>query len=80
MSVWELTAYDTEMRNVRCREYTRSQRTAELWEQIPRIQFTDSGHGIVFIASLHVGRRLPTIRRMEWADKHLRALRSGKSA
>lgn len=75
MSVWRLEAYDTEMREARCREYTTSRRMAEKWERIPRIQFTDSGHGIVFLATPHTGRREPTIRRMDWADKHLREIR-----
>lgn len=73
--VWQLEAYDTEMREARCREYTTSRRTAELWERIPRIQFTDSGHGIEFIAREHSGPRRPTIRRMGHADEWLRKLR-----
>lgn len=76
--VWELEGYDTEMREVRCREYTTSRRTAELWAQIPRIQFTDSGHGIVFDARPHKGRRRPTIMRMDHANRWLRELRSKK--
>lgn len=77
MSVWKLEAYDTDMREARCREYTTSKRMAEKWERIPRIQFTDSGHGIVFIATPHPPRtrREPTVRRIDWADQHLRQMR-----
>lgn len=77
MPVWMLEAYDTEMREARCREYTTSERKAKKWEEIPRIQFTDSGHGIVFIATPKKPGtgRLPTIRRMEHADRHLRGTR-----
>jgi hypothetical protein len=72
MAVWCLEAYDTEMREARSREYTTSKRMAERWEQIPRVQFTDSGHGIVFIARPHRGKRLPTMRRLDYADDHMR--------
>jgi hypothetical protein len=72
-----LEAYDTEMREARCREYTTIKRLAEKWQRIPRIQFTDSGHGIVFNAWPHPpgGKRQPTLRRMQWADQHLREMR-----
>jgi hypothetical protein len=76
MSVWELEAYDTELRQARCREYTTSERMAVAWEEIPRIQFSDSGHGIVFNALPHSGRRKPTMRRMDHADRELRRLKA----
>ena len=62
--VWELVAYDTELREARAREYTSSPRRAEAWKRIARIDFTDSGHGIVFQATPHSGRRKPTLRGM----------------
>lgn len=63
MTVWCLEVYDTEMREARTRKYTRSQRTADTWKRIPKVQFTDSGHGLIFTATPHPygGRRLPTI-------------------
>ena len=36
--------------DVRYRAYTTSAKKAEAFNRIPRIQFTDSGHGIVFSA------------------------------
>lgn len=64
MSTWMLEAYGTDSRyrdDVRHRSYTRSKRKAEAFSRIPRIQFTDSGHGIAFYAKeLQRGeRRLP---------------------
>ena len=51
MPHWELLAFSTEMRgDVRYREYTRSREKAERFGRIPRIDFTDSSHGIVFSA------------------------------
>lgn len=77
MSTWELIAYGTDSRyrgDVRCREYTTSARLANLWGQIQRIQWTDSGHGIVFAAKPHRGRRLPTIPRLDHASEELERL------
>jgi len=51
--VYELIAYNTDCRfpqDIRYREYTTSKKRAEAFEKIPKIQFTDSGHGIVFNA------------------------------
>lgn len=77
MPTWELVAYDTEVREDRSREYTRSATLARMWEEIPRIQFTDSGHGIVFSARELAPRtrRKPTIRRMRHAEEHLARMR-----
>lgn len=75
--VWELTAYGTDSRypdDVRHREYTTSKKRAEMFAQIPRIQFTDSGHGIVFHAAPHRGRRKPT-RRMDYVDEQIALIR-----
>lgn len=76
MSVWILEGYGTDSRyadDVRHREYTTSKKKADLFAQIPRIDFTDSGHGIVFTARPHSGRRLPT-RRMEYVAEQMRVL------
>jgi len=77
VSVWVLIGYSTEdygERSIRHREYTTSERTAELFEQIPRIQFTDSGHGICFTATAHSGKRHST-RSMEHVATHMARLR-----
>lgn len=60
MSAWCLYGYDTASREDRVREYTSSKTLAQMWDKIERIQFTDSGHGIVFGSITHRGRRKPT--------------------
>ena len=63
MTVYLLEAYNTDSRyptDVRYREYTTSKRRAEAFAKIPKIQFTDSGHGIAFSAREHKGERKPT--------------------
>lgn len=70
MTWFALEVYDTEQREVRCRRYTRSAKKAEAWERIPRIDFTDSGHGLVFQArptSSGPNQRRPTLN--PWAYK-----------
>ena len=58
-----MPVYCLEMRStanwndVRYREYTTSVRKAEAFKNIPKIQFTDSGHGIVPVVKDHKGRR-----------------------
>lgn len=61
---WMLEAYDTGFREVRHRSYTNSKRKADAFAALPRIQFTDSGHGVVFTAEeIDPGtKRLPTRR------------------
>lgn len=60
-----MTTYVLEMRStanwqdIRYREYTSSKRKAELFKTVPRISFTDSGHGIVPHVREHRGRREP---------------------
>lgn len=60
-----MTTYVLEMRStaqwsdVRYREYTTSAKKAELFQRVPKIQFTDSGHGIVPCVREHHGRREP---------------------
>lgn len=54
MTTWLLEGFNTDRRysdDVRYRAYTSSKRKAEAFGQIPKIQFTDSGHGIVFSAT-----------------------------
>lgn len=45
----------------RYRSYTSSERKAEAFKAVPRIPFTDSGHGIVPYVHEHSGPRLPLI-------------------
>ena len=62
--VYILEAYNTDCRysyDVRFRTYTTSKRKMEAFNKIPKIQFTDSGHGIVFHAREHTGKRRPNI-------------------
>lgn len=62
--VYELVAFNTDSRypnDVRYREYTSSKKRAESFNKIPKIQFSDSGHGIVFSAGEHKGKRKPRI-------------------
>jgi len=62
MAIYVLEAYNTDSRyrtDIRYREYTASKRRADLFNKIPKIQFSDSGHGIVFSATEHRGRREP---------------------
>ena len=77
MAVWELIGFNTDQRysDVRWREYTRSKRKAERFAQIPKIQFSDSGHGIVFDARLHSGARKPVVRVLsEYVAEHMAAI------
>jgi hypothetical protein len=75
--VYELIGFSTDSRDrddVRHREYTTSEKKARLFDLIPKIQFTDSGHGIVFAAVEHSGRRLPT-RRMDYVREQLEIMK-----
>jgi hypothetical protein len=73
--VWELIGYNTDRRypsDVRYREYTRSKRRAERFAEVPKIQFTDSGHGIVFCVREHSGKRKPIVREVaDWVRQHM---------
>jgi len=76
--VYELIGYNTDSRyrdDVRHREYTTSKKKAELFAKIPKIQFTDSGHGIVFAAIEHRGRRKPTCH-MDYVREQLGILKT----
>lgn len=59
--IWVLEARSTDSREagVRYRAYTQSRGRADRFGRIPRIQFTDGGHGIIFTAEPHAGRRAP---------------------
>lgn len=62
--IWELIAYNTDSRypdDKRYRDYTPSKKKAEAFNKIPKIQFSDSEHGIVFSARPHKGTRKPRI-------------------
>lgn len=68
-----MSTYVLEMRStanwqdVRYREYTTSAKKAEIFRDVPKIQFTDSGHGIVPAVREHIkGPREP--RNMMLAD------------
>ena len=58
--LYELLAYNTDGRypwDVRYRAYTTSAKKAEAFRKIPKIQFSNSGHGIVFVARLVKGKQ-----------------------
>ncbi len=73
--IFVLEAYNTDSRypsDIRYRDYTTSKRRAEAFEQIPKIQFSDSGHGICFSAQPHQGPRLPKRRELDsYVQEHL---------
>ena len=71
-----MPTYVLEMRStqnwddVRYRSYTTSEKRAAKFKSVPKIPFTDSGHGIVPAVREHAGRRLPNI----WLlDEHVRS-------
>lgn len=71
MPVWELTGYNTDPRyqtDVRYRGYTASPTFAEAFGKVPKIQFTDSGHGIYFMAWPHKVGSPKKPRRSELRD------------
>jgi len=81
--VYELIGYNTDQRynDVRYREYTISKKKAELFSQIPKIQFTDSGHGIVFSARPHKGKKKPRVTvLLDYVEENLSKLRKAKQA
>jgi hypothetical protein len=47
--------------DVRYRAYTTSARKAEAFKSVPKVKFTDSGHGIVPHVAEHRGKREPAI-------------------
>ena len=72
--IYELIAFNTESyHNVRYRNYTSSKKKADQFNNIPKIQFTDSGHGIVFSSSELVGKKKSIIKDLDrYVDIHLR--------
>ncbi len=74
--VYKLEAYNTDCRypqDIRYRAYTISKKKADKFNQIPKIQFTDSGHGIVFFARAHQGLKKPRITILtDYVRKHTR--------
>lgn len=77
MPTFLLEAYGTDSRyfpDIRHRSYTTSRKKAEQFMAIPKIQFTDSGHGIVFWSEELPPRthKLPSIRGLEeYIKEHL---------
>lgn len=77
MPTYLLEAYNTDSRyrdDIRYRQYTRSVKRAEAFKRIPKIQFTDSGHGIVFWSQELPSRtkRLPLIYALStYVNEHL---------
>ena len=62
--IYELVGYNTDCRyqqDIRYRDYTTSKKKADAFNKIPKIQFTDSGHGIVFLSRELRGHRKPII-------------------
>ena len=83
--IWELEGFNTDQRydDIRYREYTASERKANLFRLIPKIQFTDSGHGIVFSSRPHPTgkKRKPVINGFidinKYVRKQMEILRNG---
>lgn len=73
--LYELTGHNTDSRYAQdlCyREYTTSKARAEAFGKIPKIQFSDSGHGIVFRVKEHKGQRKKRIYAVDaHVQKHL---------
>lgn len=76
MPTYELTAYSTESfgpSSIRYRDYTTSLVKANRFNAIPKIQFTDSGHGIVFSYRIHKGKKDKVIKELrDYVDKHMK--------
>lgn len=75
--IWELVAFNTERSDdIRYFDYTKSKRKAEAFAKIPKIQFTDSGHGVVFVAREVKSRTKMPFKRQgscyEHVDKNLK--------
>ncbi len=80
MRTWELLAVTTETPNeIRYRRYTESERKAEMFGRIAKIQFTDSGHGIVFAArelAPGEGRKAQVSHLLTHVEKALKSIRA----
>ena len=75
--LYELIGFSTEsigFDDVRFRDYTTSTKKAEKFSKIPKIQFSDSNHGIVFSAIPCRKRTKPKINMLrDYVNKHMRA-------
>lgn len=78
--VYLLYGYDTESRSNRVREYTTSEKEARRWGHIKRVQFGDSGHGIVFGSKRHKGKRLPIRPRTRHVVEELRLIKAAEKS
>lgn len=73
-----MTIYKLEMRNterwddVRYRDYTSSEARKKRFEKVPKIQFTDSGHGMVPSVTEVRSRRKDTIKGHHTNESHVR--------
>lgn len=73
MQLWMLVAYNTENSlDARYRIYSRSASRAAAFGKIPKIQFSDSGHGIVFNAREVPQKTLPEIYGQNSVRDHVR--------
>lgn len=74
-TLYELIGFSTERPgfvDVRFRDYTTSGRKAEKFSKIPKIQFSDSNHGIVFSAIPCRSRTKPKINILQdYVNKHM---------
>lgn len=66
--------------DIRYRQYTTSEKTVRFFKTFPKINFTDSGHGIVPSVSLVSGsKRKPNIRSL-WEEVEAHYLKCAKEA
>lgn len=67
--------------DVRYRDYTTSKKKADAFREIPKCQFTDSGHGVVSVVKEMKSRKLPVIRVMaDYVNEHMPSGRGQVSA
>lgn len=78
MPTWCLEMRSTERwTDVRYRDYTNSKKVAEAFKAVPKVRFSDSGHGVVPVVSEHRGRRLPRVRSLSnYVSQHMPQRRS----
>lgn len=75
MTLWCLEMCSTEDQEVRYREYTKSLGRAGMFIKIDKLQFTNSGHGVVPVVREWSGRRLPAVLALQkWVDEKMEAL------
>lgn len=75
--IYELVAFNSESYNdIRYRTYTSSKKKADMFNNIPKIQFTDSGHGIIFSAEEYKGKKKIIIHDLyDYVEKHLKSMK-----